>query len=517
MAKLIKILAAAALIMAPAIGMGADRADSTAREKVADYSASALLGLSTGKFAPYMIGSLNHGKTPMKGWQLADVRVVRDLNSDSRFAWGFGWEFLFGFSRKAEYARWQESDRQWIANKQGPAAVWIQQAYGEVKYRSLFLTAGMKERGSALLNQQLSSGDLVESGNARPIPEIRVGFNDFQNIPLTNGWMQIQGEISYGKMVDNAYNKNHFNYYNYHLHLGALYSYKRCYFRTNPDQPLSATFGMQAATFFGGETQYYQEGRYLPEKTLKFSSSLKTFFKVFFPFAEGGEDYYTGQTLGSWDCRLRYRLPNRDEIYAYFQGPWEDGTGIGRRNGLDGLWGLEYKASRPGIITGAVFELLDFRNQSGPIHWQPNDTPGTPILTHVSGRDNYYNNFYYNAYANFGMAIGTPFLLSPIYNLDGYPAFASNRACGFHAGLSGLFSNAIDYRFLVGYQRGLGNYDYAYPRPRTNTSMLFEAGWDASALARGLSARLQLAFDAGSLRGNNFGGALTITYKGEIW
>lgn len=516
MAKLIKILAMAVLLLAPAVGRAAESADSTAtRSKVADYSASLLMGTSTGEFAPYMIGSLNHGKTPMKSWALGDVNVVRELDQSRRFSWGFGGEFLFGYSHKAEYMRWQPQPGQWNVTTQGPVPIWLQQAYAEVKYRGVFLTAGMKERGSALLNQRLSSGDLMESGNARPIPQIRAGFIEFQNIPFTNGWVQIQGEISYGKMVDNVYNKNHYNYYNYHLHLGALYSYKRCYFRTNPEKPFYIIAGMQTAAFFGGETQYYQAGR--QTKTMKFSSSLKSFFKVFFPFVGGGEDYYTGQSLGSWDCRMRYRLPNRDEIFAYFQGPWEDGTGIGRRNGLDGLWGLEYKASRSGIITGAVFELLDFRNQSGPVHWQPNDTPGTPILTHVQGRDNYYNNTYYNAYANYGMAIGTPFLMSPIYNQDGYPAFASNRACGFHAGLSGLFSNEIDYRFLVGYQRGLGNYDYAYPRPRTNTSMLFEAGWDASIISRGLSARLQLAFDAGSLRGNNFGGALTITYKGEIW
>lgn len=510
MGKTAKILAMAALLLAPTLG----RAEG--REKVADYTETLRFGASTGAFAPYMIGSLNHGKTPMRSWALEDVCVTRSLDSGRRFSWGFGGEFLFGYSQRSEYARWQHG--QWDVAKQGPAAIWLQQVYAEAKYRGVFISAGMKERGSALLNQRLSSGDLVESGNARPIPQVRAGFIDFQDIPLTNGWVQIQGEISYGKMVDNVYNKKHYNYYGYHLNLGALYSYKRCYFRTKPSQPLSVIAGMQVATLFGGETQYYQDGRLLYER--KFSTSLKTFAKVFFPFSGGGEDYYTGQTLGSWDCRIRYRLRGDDKLYAYFQGPWEDGTGVGRRNGLDGLWGLEYKAARPGIITGAVFELLEFRNQSGPIHWQPNDTPGTAIVAQAQGRDNYYNNAYYNAYANYGMAIGTPFLMSPIYNQDGYPAFASNRACGFHAALSGLIAKDVDYRVMVGYQRGLGNYDYAYPRPRTCTSMLLETGCDAGGLARelkGISARLQLAFDAGSLRGNNFGFALTLSYKGEIW
>ena len=63
----------------------------------------------------------------------------------------------------------------------------------------------MKERGSALLNDILTSGDVVESGNARPVPQLRAGFVDFQNVPLTDGWLQIQGELGYGKFADGGW------------------------------------------------------------------------------------------------------------------------------------------------------------------------------------------------------------------------------------------------------------------------------------------------------------------------
>ncbi len=56
----------------------------------------------------------------------------------------------------------------------------IQQLYGEIKYRGVFVEAGMKEHDSPILPQSLTSGDLVESGNARPIPQIRAGFGIFR-------------------------------------------------------------------------------------------------------------------------------------------------------------------------------------------------------------------------------------------------------------------------------------------------------------------------------------------------
>ena len=96
------------------------------------------------------------------------------------------------------------------------------------------------------------------------------------------------------------------------------------------------------------------------------------------------------------------------------ESPWEDGSGIGKLNGFDGLYGIEYSSGNKSIINGAVVEYLDFTNQSGPIHWAPNDFPGTTIKVQATGADDYYNNYAYNGYQYYGMSIGSPFIKSPL-------------------------------------------------------------------------------------------------------
>lgn len=50
----------------------------------------------------------------------------------------------------------------------------IQQAYADLSYRWLNLSIGSKERLPELKNSKLSSGGMVESNNARPIPQVRL-------------------------------------------------------------------------------------------------------------------------------------------------------------------------------------------------------------------------------------------------------------------------------------------------------------------------------------------------------
>lgn len=513
-------------ILLTATSLGTCRAESKLQSSAAsedfsvDVSAEAILAAGSNDFAPYYIASNNHGILTQSKDALLRITADHPMSASGRFSYGFGVDFLTGYSSTTDYyhffphatADHPVTDGSFIPNPQHPSRIWLQQLYGEVRYRGVFLTAGMKQHSSALLSQSLSSGDLVESGNARPIPEVRVGFNDFQDIPFTNGWLQIQGEISYGKMTDNKWLRNHYNYYDQHLNQGALYSYKRCYFRTKPSQRFSATFGMQVGAFFGGQTTWYLNGKYDGER--KFSKGIKQFFKVFIP-TDGGLDYYSGSSLGSWDILFRYRLSNGSQLRAYMQKPWEDGSGVGFLNGFDGVWGIEYKAPRRGYISGAVVEYLDFTNQSGPIHWDPDDNPGTTIPNRAEGCDNYYYNHEYNAYANYGMAIGTPFLVSPIYNTDGYLQFAANRMRGFHMGFEGDLSGEISYRVLGGYRKSYGGGRIPFVTPREDTSFMLEASWRPMQVA-GLAVKAQFGLDHGSLLGNTAGGLLSVSYSGRL-
>lgn len=479
-----------------------------------EYEAEALFNAGSGELAPYYIASNRHGVLTQKDNGLVMLGAKKDMSLSRRFSYGFGVEAVAGYSSETGYMRYDQQSSSFYTNNQDPAPVFLQQLYGEVKYRGVFLSAGMKERSSALLNPCLSSGDLVESGNARPIPQVRAGFVDFQDIPFTGGWVQIQGEISYGKMADNDWMRDHYNYYNWHINIGGFYTYKRAYFRTNTTKPFSVTVGMQSAGLFGGTTTDYRNG--VKVKETKCPQSLKTFFRMFIPARNDGSDFVDGNSLGSWDVMARYRFSSGIKLKIYLQKPWEDGSGIGWMNGFDGVWGLEFESpDANAIVKGAVIEYLDFTNQSGSIHWSPDDSPGTTITSHATGGDQYYNNYQSNSYMNYGMSIGSPFLPSPIYNLDGYMAYVHNRVRGFHAGINGRIAGFVDYRMLGSYRKAWGDSRIPVARPAEDTSMMVEASYSVPSVS-GLRIKAQVAFDAGSIYGDTFGACLSVSYRGAF-
>lgn len=475
------------------------------------YEASATLGAGDGTFAPYYITAMRHGRFSQKYNAQAEGKVWRPMPLDRRFSYGFGVDLIAGYASANVYERFNAETQSWYTHSERPSSAWIQQLYGEVKYRGVFLTLGLKEHGSALLNQRLSSGDLVESGNARPIPEARAGFVDFQDIPFTRGWVQIQGEISFGKMTDSDWWADRFNYYDYHVTSGQWYNYKRCYFRTNPSKPLSVTVGMQAAATFAGTTRLYYRGELQREDRRKLK--LKDFFNMWIPHEDGGEDFYSGNHLGSWDFNARYLFKNGTVVKAYFSWPWEDGSSIGRRNGWDGIWGLEYAAPERGYVSGAVIEYLDFTNQCGPIHYAPGDHPGTSLTSEATGGDDYYNNATYNSYANYGLSIGTPALLASLYQLNGFLVYRANAMRGFHVGIEGTLRPVLDYRVKGGYRKAWGSGYRLLPAPVHLTSLMAEATLRIPEV-RGLSVNCMVEVDRGNMPCNAFGAMVTVRYDG---
>lgn len=482
-------------------------------EETVDYQAEAIFTAGSGDFAPYYIASNRQGVLTQSDNALLRLEATRSMDLSKRFSYGYGAELLSGYSDKVAYQQYNSSTATFNADEEGPAAVGLRQLYGEVKYRGVFLTVGMKNHQSALLNYSLSSGDIVESGNARPIPEVRIGFVDFQDIPFTQGWVQIQGEVAYGKFADNDWLKDHYNYYDWHINLGALYHYKRCYFRTNPRQPFSVTVGMQTAGQFGGTTYVYANG--VETKRYEGRAGIKDFFNMFLPRQQSGSSFYEGNSLGSWDFVARYRFNDGSLLKAYVQKPWEDGSGIGWMNGFDGVWGIEYASpTSDAIVSGAVVEYIDFTNQSGPIHWSPGDSPGTSITHNATGADAYYNNFQYNSYMYYGMSIGTPFLPSPIYNTDGYLAFIDSRVRGFHVGVAGRIGN-VGYRLLGGYRKGWGDGKAPTATTRHDSSLMAEATY-AMPSTPALELKAQLGLDRGNMFGDNFGACVTVAYRGAL-
>lgn len=505
-----KLIAAA---LTAALGIAAPAVRAEMPDSIG-YTVGVIGGGANHAFNPYLLGANNFGRTPMGGTALLDVAAHKTMDLSSRFSWEAGVEALTGYSRKADYMKYAP-DGQWTSRGAGPAPVWLQQLYGSVKYRGVFASVGMKERGSELVNDTLSSGDLVHSANARPIPQVRVGFVDFQNIPFTNGWAQINGKIAYGKMDQGKYLENHYNYYSSHITTGSLYMYANIYFRSNPAKPLMVTVGMTHAGMFGGTTSFYDKGQLT--RTVHNSQKLKTFWQMFIPKQGNADNYFDGSHLGSWDFRADWRLAGGHTLSGYFQWLWEDGSGMGRRNKWDGLWGVEYRREGGGhVLDGAVIEYIDFRDQSGPMHWAPGDHPGTTITGEATGGDDYYNNSAFNAYAYHGLSMGTPFIVSPLYNTNGYPQFMHTRSRGFHAAACGTITGTWRWRAAVSHAVAWGQGRLHTNEPLHNTSAMARVDWDGAFGIQRLSASAALAFDAGSLRGDNVGALVSLTYTGNI-
>ncbi len=476
-----------------------------------NYQASISGNAGSGNFAPTLITNNRHGVTTSPYGAQLRAKAWKPLGLDRRFSWGAGLDLIGGYASSITYDKYNAEAKTWYTHEMHPPRAWVQQLYGEVKYRGVFLTAGLKEYESGLVDSKLSSGDITFSGNTRPLPGFRVGFIDFQNIPFTNGWVQIQGELGFNKSTDNDWTRDHFNFYYGRLNQGWWYNYKRAYFRTKPSERFSVTLGCQAAGQFSGDMSTYVDGKVTSYQKRKLK--LSNFTDMIIP--QWGEEYVKGNHVGSWDLKARYRLGNGDKVYGYFQWIWEDGSGVGKLNGLDGLWGLEYKRVERGIVCGAVVEYFDFRNQSGPIHWDPVDAPGTTLTGQATGYDNYYNNSLQNGYQVYGLAIGTPVMPSPLYNLQGQNQFLCNRLRGFHLGVLGDITADLDYRMLLTYRKGFGTGLIPYITPRESTSMLLECNYRLPQV-NGLAVGAQAAFDAGRLQGNNFGALVTVSYSGKL-
>ena len=481
------------------------------------YFAGVKFNAGNSELAPYYISSNNGGNITQQYSSLATASLYKLMNHSQRFSWGAGLEAWGGYASSAGYECYKDND-QFEVQKQHPARAWIQQAYVEAKYRSIFAVAGQAYKASPIVNSRLSSGDLVWSNNARPPVGLRAGFIDFQNIPFTKGWVQIKGEFGYFRELDDKWLENHYNYYNHFITTGKWLHYKSMHFRTNPNQPVVFTIGAQSACQFGGTANYYENGQVT--RTVKMDADAKAFFRTFIAGSGGksaGDSFVEGNHLGTWDIALDYNLNNNKHLRAYTQWLWEDGSGIGKMNGFDGLWGLEYQ-SYPSLVSGVVIEYIDFTNQSGPIHWTPNDRPGTPITSHSSGADDYYNNYIYNGYQSRGMSIGSPFVKSPLYNQDGYMRYRDNVLRGFHVAMKGYLSPEWTYCLKGSYRKAWGTPIIPRAGSVDDFSMMAQVSftpWHGCFLGP-WTMTAAVAIDRGKLYGNNWGGMLGITYSGDF-
>ena len=401
--------------------------------------------------------------------------------------------------------------------------VYLQQAYLNLSWKGFFLEAGSREQKQVVRDDLLSTGSFVKGTNAKPIPQVHFGTNDFWTVPYTKGWLQVNFDFGYGKFMDSGYREDQFNDHevNRQYAKGIWYHQKHLYLRSNPEKPIFITVGIEHAVQFAGEKFQYKDGKLVGNKK---SLDLKSFWKVILPGGDSQyfendamEDWVWGNHVGVMTAQIGWNINKDHQVQAYLDNPFEDGSGIRKGNGWDGLWGIQYsnKAAGRQYVRGAVFEYFQSTNQSGPLHWDSGDYPKPirdQITDLVTGKDEYYNHSFYGSYAHFGMTPGNPLIPSPIYNKDGYSAYRDNRVKAWSLGVDGEITDHLSYLVKGAYREGWGTYD----RPLATRHHSFDAllqgiyhtgPWQFSAA---------YAFDKGNIFGDCSTFDFKISYHGKI-
>ena len=81
----------------------------------------------------------------------------------------------------------------------------ISQAYGRFRWKKLQLSVGSRYEDIQFDNLSATNGNLFLSNNARPIPRISIGTQDYWKLPYIGDWVFVEGRFSDGIILDDRY------------------------------------------------------------------------------------------------------------------------------------------------------------------------------------------------------------------------------------------------------------------------------------------------------------------------
>ncbi len=388
--------------------------------------------------------------------------------------------------------------------------------YAELIYGKLYLRVGRaKERVGGLFNN-ISSGSLALSENARPVPMISVGLVEYVDVPFLQGYFEVKGNLSHRWLEEDRYISN------------ALLHGKTFYLRLDLDKHI----GFKASS---GVVHFAQYGGTSPQGDKQpsgFSDYLRVFFGAGIPNPDGtteGESNGLGNHFGIIETTVEQRI-GKHMLKINYQKPFEDEGGIQYVSLTDYLFGLEWTLPKSdGWITKLYAEWIQTKWQGGP--GLPDATTEIPDEQANFGysfgqRDDTYNNWLYRSGWTYnGLVMGNPLFLTharTLNFLEDYPDYetsiANNRIRALHFGFEGNLSKSLSYRSLFTYTENFGtyaglyegrfswngvltnpNFDYPFRPGRIQKYMMVELFYKQPFEGLPFSFKLQLARDYGDL------------------
>ncbi|MGF1586963.1 MAG: capsule assembly Wzi family protein [Bacteroidales bacterium] len=371
---------------------------------------------------------------------------------------------------------------------------WFHQAYaGITLYDFVRLRIGMQEETGESKEPYLSTGAVMWSGNARPMPKIEVGTPGYVPVPFTYGYLEMKGLIAHGWFEEGRYASN------------VLLHQKNAYARLGGSLPVRLYYGFNHYAQWAGSS---------PRQEEPYPSDFKSFVKVFFNRSGDKNDPGTpdgwainrfGNSLGSQHYGIDFDIANFN-AGIYQQDIFEDGSGMRKQNFPDGIWGawLRFPENNR-IIQAFVYEFLHTTNQSGPYHDIEGDTLG--------GNDNYFNHGHYSSgWTYHKYTIGTPFITSPLLNDPASFRIRNNRVIAHHFGFEGYITPTVTYRNLITFSRNFGTYSIPFQERRDQLSWMLEIAGPINYF--NLEASITIAADKGEMYGDNAGVLFSIKKNG---
>ncbi|MCM1292535.1 MAG: capsule assembly Wzi family protein [Bacteroides sp.] len=401
----------------------------------------------------------------------------------------------------------------------------VQQLYAGVKYRSLYLTVGQRQWSNGVVDNALSSGDMLFSTNSRPVPQVMLEMPEYQYVPYTNKWLGFRAYISVGMYTDWRWERDRAGANGSWIKNRMLHT-KGLFLRGgNADRfPLTVEGGLEMGAEWGGT--FHGHNRYTGEPyTVRMGRGLKDFWHVLFPSGGGdssdpnqmGEvNNVYGNHVGQWSLAVNWEPKDSPwHFRAYYEHFFDDHSMMFFDHAWkDMLLGIEVSFPKNPVVSRFVYEYIDTKDQSGAVYWDK--TPDIP--SQVSGRDEYYSHELFTGWQSWGMGQGNPLLISPIYNTPGLwysYEFLNNRIKGHHFGWTGQPLADLDYRVLLSLTRSWGCYTFPAKNVRHNVNALLELNYHPHQL-QGWAATLGLGLDGGCLLGHSFGASLTISKTGWL-
>ena len=448
--------------------------------------------ISTGETAPFWLHSNSFGLYSTASCaSVSSVEIRRDFGQSRKET--LHWiDYGFGLSGVAR------------ADDKGDD-VFLHEYYAKVRmFNFLDLIVGARKEYFGCQDSILSSGSLLFSTNARPIPKITMGIEQYSAIPFTRGYIQIKGAVVHGWMNDERYVEN------------TLLHHKYVYVKLGGKLPVNLHYGFNHAVQWGGTIPVFG----------KQPTGFKDFMHIF--MGKNGTDknniHEYNNSLGNHilSQSLQFDVKTKNsKISVYWQNINEDPPRKfvwNTMNTPDGLWGISLRNNNFPYISGLLYEYLNTTDQSGPYH----DKDG--II--YGGNDCYFfNGIYQSGWAYFARTIGTPFITPPVKNTNGTYSAYNNRTKVHHFGTNGSIFG-YRYKFLTSLSKSYGTYSTPFPKTMKCTSMLLEVNkifpqwWN-------LELTCSLAADFGKIPvvnmntiqsgGNTFGVCLSVRKSGILF